>query len=333
MIRTPSAAKTSSKARVNLASRSRRRNRGTMAPSRDSISIERSRARWMTQAPFGWSVTPATRTCRVCSSMKNKTVEGLEADGLHGEEVGGDDAGGLRSKERSPGDRRPSGRGSQPVAQQDGADGSRRHADAELLELALDALVAPARVLSGQPQDQRHHMVGEWRTTAPMVGLGPFAGDQPAVPPQDRVRRHQEDRPALAGKRSAQRREECTIGGLELGPLDLAAQHLELVAENGELDVFGVLAVEASQQHADKPACHEVKEGQGHRLIVPDPDSRCSALAAEVSEPHAPNPGKGSCPSAPRNRDYFLWAPSGRAGVIEMEQCLPASTNRSLRVR
>jgi hypothetical protein len=25
------------------------------------------------QAPFGWSVTPATRTCRVGSSMKNKT--------------------------------------------------------------------------------------------------------------------------------------------------------------------------------------------------------------------------------------------------------------------
>ena len=32
-----------------------------------------------------------------------------------------------------------------------------------------------------------------------------------------------------------------------------------------------------SQQHADKPACHEVEEGQGHRPIVSDPDHRCSA--------------------------------------------------------
>ena len=45
---------------------------GAVVPSGRPISIESSRARWTTQAPFGWSVTPATRTCRVCSSMKNK---------------------------------------------------------------------------------------------------------------------------------------------------------------------------------------------------------------------------------------------------------------------
>jgi hypothetical protein len=52
--------------------------------------------------------------------------------------------------------------------------------------------------------------------------------------------------------------------GLELGPLDLAAQHSKLVLEDGDLDVFGVLAAEASKQHADKPACCEVEEGQGY---------------------------------------------------------------------
>jgi hypothetical protein len=74
---------------------------------------------------------------------------------------------------------------------------------------------------------------------------------------------------------------------MELGPFDLAAQHSKLVAEHGDLDVFGVLAAEASEQHADKPACHEVEEGQGHRPIVPDPTSHCSAHPTEVSEPHA----------------------------------------------
>jgi hypothetical protein len=62
------------------------------------------------------------------------------------------------------------------------------------------------------------------------------------VPPQDRVRGDEEGRPATAGKGSAQHREECTIGGSELGPLDLAAQHLELVSEHRDLDVLAVLA-------------------------------------------------------------------------------------------
>jgi hypothetical protein len=72
-----------------------------------------------------------------------------------------------------------------------------------------------------------------------------------------------------ARERSAQCREECTIGGSELGPLYLAVQHVELVAEHGDLDILGVLASRASEQHAEEPARHEVEEGQGHRRIIP----------------------------------------------------------------
>jgi hypothetical protein len=57
--------------------------------------------------------------------------------------------------------------------------------------------------------------------------------------------------------------------GSELGAFDLAAQHLELVAEDRDLDVLAVLASEASKQHADELAGHEVGEGQGHRRIIP----------------------------------------------------------------
>jgi len=73
---------------------------------------------------------------------------------------------------------------------------------------------------------------------------------------------------------------------LELGPRDLAVQHTELVALDGDLDILGVLALEASKQHADKPACHEVEEGQGHWPILPRPGPRRSTHTAEVSEPH-----------------------------------------------
>jgi hypothetical protein len=47
-----------------------------------------------------------------------------------------------------------------------------------------------------------------------------------------------------------------------------------------------VFDAEAPEQHVDEPVCHEVEQGQGHWLIVRDPDPRCSAHAAEVSEPH-----------------------------------------------
>jgi hypothetical protein len=57
------------------------------------------------------------------------------------------------------------------------------------------------------------------------------------------------------------------IGESELGPLDLAAQYLELLAEHGDLDVLGVLPSQAPEQHADESAGHEVK-GQGHRRII-----------------------------------------------------------------
>jgi hypothetical protein len=85
-----------------------------------------------------------------------------------------------------------------------------------------------------------------------------------------------------------QHREERTIGGSELGSLDLAAQHVELVSENGDLGVFGVFAADAAEQHADRPARHEGEEGQSHWPIVPDPGPCCSAHAAEVSEPAEP---------------------------------------------
>jgi len=74
------------------------------------------------------------------------------------------------------------------------------------------------------------------------LGLRPFARHQPTVPPHDRVRSDKETRPAPVRKRTAQHREEGTVGGAELGSLDLAAKHLELVAQDRDLDVLGVLA-------------------------------------------------------------------------------------------
>ena len=67
---------------------------------------------------------------------------------------------------------------------------------------------------------------------------------------------------------AAQQRQARTIGRVERGSLHLAAQHLDLVAENRDLNVLGVLALEALEQDADESQCHEVEERQGHRRII-----------------------------------------------------------------
>jgi hypothetical protein len=75
------------------------------------------------------------------------------------------------------------------------------------------------------------------------------------------VTRKIDQRPAR--KCSAQHCQKRTIGGSELGPSDLAAQHLELVAENVDLDVLGLLAAEG-----DGPAAAVRSPLTGWSLLV-----------------------------------------------------------------
>src|SRR6266700_6237757 len=254
MVWMPSAAKTSSKARVNLLSRSRTRNRGALVPAFVSPSrlIESSRARWATHSPFGWSVTPARRTRRVCSSIKNKTYSVLRRT--------------VSTVKKSTATmpeacaRRNARQVTDPAEAPAGAHCAAAPLGWWWLPPIFRASSArpgcagsPTWILSGQPQDQHNHIAGERRAPASRLGLRPLAGDQPAVPAQDRIRGDKEARPARARERAAQHRQERTVGGLELRSLDLAAQHGELVAEHGDLDVFGVLASQAS-----KAACRGV---------------------------------------------------------------------------
>jgi len=73
-----------------------------------------------------------------------------------------------------------------------------------------------------------------------------------------------------AGKYPAQDREDRTVGGSELGSLDLVTEHLELVAENGTLDTFGVLATEASELSPHSRVC----EPYAHLRHHPPSDAR-----------------------------------------------------------
>jgi hypothetical protein len=93
----------------------------------------------------------------------------------------------------------------QPVATHDGADGGGRDLDAEALEFAFDALVAPMRVLPSEVDDQLLHLLVQWRSAGLVVRIGPGTGDQASVPAQQRLRRDEEAGPAGPGQDAADR--------------------------------------------------------------------------------------------------------------------------------
>jgi hypothetical protein len=144
-------------------------------------------------------------------------------------QVAGEDRGGLLAQECPPGGGcRPRCRIG-PVAAQRRADRGCRVLHAHPKQLALDRLVAPARIFPGQMHDQRLHLLIQRRSPW-SARIGPGAGDQATVPAQQRLRLDKEAGPARSGQDAADRSQQGTVGGLEPGPWDLAAQDAELVA-------------------------------------------------------------------------------------------------------
>jgi hypothetical protein len=90
-------------------------------------------------------------------------------------------------QERPPGALGPPRYRVESVAAQRGPDRGGGDLYAELEQLALDALVAPARILRRQLDDQLLQVRGQWRPAGLAVGVGLRAGDQPPVPAQQRV--------------------------------------------------------------------------------------------------------------------------------------------------
>ena len=78
------------------------------------------------------------------------------------------------------------GRGSKVVTAEDAGDAGFRDIDAELSKFPDDAEVAPAGVLTSEPQDQLDGLVRE-RGSPDSMGIGPVSPDKGPVPPEDRL--------------------------------------------------------------------------------------------------------------------------------------------------
>ena len=126
-------------------------------------------------------------------------VVAAQEHGVDGEEVGRNDALGLGAEELGPDRPRAPRGGSQVVGAQDVRDAVLRHGDAELLQLADDPQVAPARVRSSESHDQLDGLLGESRTPWSSVRVGPAPSNEGAMPAEDGLGSDEERRPRSLG--------------------------------------------------------------------------------------------------------------------------------------
>jgi hypothetical protein len=124
-----------------------------------------------------------------------------------------------------------------PQPPQDAADRGRSHAVPELEQLAVDSLVSPAVILSGQALDQRGHRVINGRTPNAM-GIGPLLGDQATMPAQDRARRNQAMPPQPLRQPADEGGEDRAIRPIQARLRIGSAQHGNFVAQHQQLDVL-----------------------------------------------------------------------------------------------
>jgi hypothetical protein len=107
---------------------------------------------------------------------------------------------------------------------------------AELEELATDALVAPPRVVAGEPDDQLFDLWWDGRSSSALAP--PFrrtARDQVTVPPEQRLGPDDERRPPRFGEEPARRRQEDAVAGLKLWASILPFENLQLVSKHHDL--------------------------------------------------------------------------------------------------
>ena len=187
-----------------------------------------------------------------------------QPDGVDGEEVTGHDPGSLLPEERPPGGGGRSRCRVEPVTLSRRADGGCRDPNAEVQQFTLDALVAPARVLGGQADDQLLDVLVELWSPLATARVGPRACDEAPVPAQQRLGGGEEAGPAGSGEDPADRGQQGAVGGLEPGTWGLAAQHTKLVAQHEDLQVLGGVAAGEHREQPDGAAERRVGEFGEH---------------------------------------------------------------------
>ena len=182
---------------------------------------------------------------------EEQDVERSEPRGLHSEEVATDDGACLGSQERFPGDT-PSWRGIQAGGVEDVGDRGGGHAEAELEQLAADALIAPARVLAGEAADEVAEVRSDGGPATLAVSVSPLAGDQLAMPTQEGVGCDHEAAPSVAREHTAGGSQEGAVCGAVSRARHLALEDRQLLAEDDDLNGILGLAAPRHGRHLEE---------------------------------------------------------------------------------
>ena len=136
----------------------------------------------------------------------------------------------------------------------------RRRMVSEAGELALDAAVSPGGFSAARRMTSSR---SSCRGAAGPVRVGPFPGDQAAVPGQQRGRG---DEPVAAqrGGRSRARADRRARSDQWAGWAELAAKHHDLVAQDQDLRVLGRLSAAQQDQPAEDPGHDQVQQTGRH---------------------------------------------------------------------
>jgi hypothetical protein len=105
-------------------------------------------------------------------------------------------------------------------------------------QLAVDAAVAPRRVLPGQPQHQRLDLRRHCGAAA-AVWIGPAAPNQVAMPSQQRGRLDEQAVPDRAWQHPRKPSQHRAVGPVEPGSGYLLAEYRDLVPQHQQLRVLG----------------------------------------------------------------------------------------------
>jgi hypothetical protein len=94
-------------------------------------------------------------------------------------------------------------------------------------------------------------------------------GDEPSMPLQDRVRSHEEHRPAITTERPRQPAQHGPVGGFEPRARDLTMKHSELMTQHEDLEILGTSPTAAQDEQVDHESDKTVETG--HTTILLDP--------------------------------------------------------------
>ena len=194
----------------------------------------------------GGGAEDADAASRVLDDSKDVLALTGQRNGL--DEVAGQERVSLGAQEGGPTGGAPIGCGIDALGLEDLPHGRGGNLETQSGEFAVDAAIAPGRVLLSQTQRQSPDGTEGARASMALVpGDGRVASaEQVAVPAQDGVRPYQQVQPAqcLAGQRGQECGEEGSIRGGEphLPVAELALQDGDLVAQREDLGVLVAIA-------------------------------------------------------------------------------------------